>query len=123
MAKGDWGEEWPIYVRDRCTCVYCGFQGASLLAWRQLVLDHLIPPKHGGSDRPENKVVACNYCNVRKNDHDPSGGQWQWPLSQEARLKLIEKAKQYITLQISKGYSDPDGELKDFQLMMKELKA
>lgn len=121
MAKHPW-PDWNIYVRDGCTCVYCGFQGTSLLSWRQLTIDHIVPRAKGGPDAPENKVVSCNYCNTMKSGFDPSDGQWSLVLSDEERLKLIQKSREYIQWAISNGYGGPDGERKDFQSMIEEIK-
>jgi len=123
MAKVDWEDEWGVYVRDRCTCVYCGFQGHALLTWRQLCLDHVIPTSVGGSDEPMNKAVACNYCNLMKRDYDPSFGQFKTPPNNDVRRKLIEQAKTYIPEAIEQSYGHgPDEEAKDFARMMAEIK-
>ena len=51
------------YERDHCTCVYCGFDGRSFDTWMQLSIDHVRPRSSGGTDDPENLVVACGACN------------------------------------------------------------
>ena len=121
MAKHPW-PDWDIYVRDGCTCAYCGFQGISPLSWRQLAIDHIVPKAKGGPDARENKVVSCNYCNTMKSGFDPSDGQWHLVLSDEARLKLIEKSREHIRWAISNNYGGPDKEQKDFKSMMEEIK-
>ena len=32
-------------------------------AWTQLIVDHIIPQKYGGSDAPENCQTLCSNCN------------------------------------------------------------
>ena len=122
MAKADWEDEWEIYARDRCICVYCGFQGHTLLMWRQLCLDHIIPTSVGGSDEPMNKAVACNYCNLMKRDYDPSLGKLKTPPDDDARRELIEEAKIHIPKAIEQSYGrGPEEEKRDFDRMMVEI--
>ncbi len=53
-------EEWQFLLeRDGYKCFYCG-------AKENLTKDHVIPTSRGGSDRPDNKVVACRKCNSDK---------------------------------------------------------
>jgi 5-methylcytosine-specific restriction endonuclease McrA len=40
-------------------CVYCGSAD-------RLELDHVVPMSRGGTNRPENVVIACCPCNRRK---------------------------------------------------------
>lgn len=58
-----------IYERDNWTCRYCGRSGADNFedwnsAW--FAIDHVKPRKHGGTDTPDNLVVACHTCNSVK---------------------------------------------------------
>lgn len=64
-----------IYVRDKCTCQYCGRR----LPRHQLNLDHVIPRSRGGTSRWENIVCSCLPCNRKKGGKTP----------QEARMKLL----------------------------------
>ena len=45
-------------------CVYCQRDGIPLQ------LDHVIPRSKGGSDRPSNRVPACEHCNQQKGNQD-----------------------------------------------------
>jgi 5-methylcytosine-specific restriction endonuclease McrA len=63
--KGHW-TDWDVYVKGRCRCVYCGFEGTTFEKWRNLAVDHLIPKAGGGSNDPMNKVVCCQECNRAK---------------------------------------------------------
>lgn len=52
-----------VIARDGRACRYCG----RVLGPRaRLHVDHVLPVSRGGSDEPENLVVACERCNVRK---------------------------------------------------------
>ncbi|MFN4907312.1 MAG: HNH endonuclease [Planctomycetota bacterium] len=54
-------------VRERADhrCEYCGLhQSHSPLA--ALHIEHIIPRKHGGSDRFDNLALACIDCNLHK---------------------------------------------------------
>jgi 5-methylcytosine-specific restriction endonuclease McrA len=64
-----------IYVRDKCTCQYCGRR----LPRHQLNLDHVIPRSRGGTSRWDNIVCSCLPCNRRKGGKTP----------QEAKMKLL----------------------------------
>lgn len=46
-------------------CYYCGCK------LDKYHVDHVIPLSRGGSDLPENKVLACPSCNIRKKDKYP----------------------------------------------------
>ncbi len=47
--------------RDGHRCVYCGETEPD-----KLTIDHLIPRRHGGPDRPWNLAIACEHCNGSK---------------------------------------------------------
>lgn len=46
-------------------CVYCGWEEDED-KYRHLTVDHIFPKSRGGLNILENKVVACNVCNLRK---------------------------------------------------------
>jgi len=63
--------ERALYVRDRCTCVYCDLSGIDNFdIWMNHSIDH-IDPQGGESD--ENKAVACRECNCLKRNDKPNG--------------------------------------------------
>ncbi|MGO8817287.1 MAG: HNH endonuclease [Terriglobia bacterium] len=97
-------EEFPnTFVRDRCKCVYCGFQGTTYLTWRQLVIDHFIPEACRGEHGGKNQVVSCYRCNQFKAGYDPGDGRYTClPIEGEERSALIEKAKAKIEEQEKK---------------------
>ncbi len=53
-----------IYRRDHYTCAYCGFDGRTFDAWRQLSIDHISPIRGGGLDKADNVAVVCRSCNA-----------------------------------------------------------
>lgn len=58
------------YERQNGRCYYCG-----LKVGKKYHVDHVTPLSRGGSDGPENLVVTCGGCNLRKNDKLPH----EWP--------------------------------------------
>ncbi|NTG86182.1 HNH endonuclease [Agrobacterium rhizogenes] len=51
-----------VAERDTHRCVYCGdIEGP-------FHFDHLFPRSRGGSDKPDNIVIACAPCNLAKGD-------------------------------------------------------
>lgn len=67
-----------VQTRAGNACEYCGLhQDYSPLA--ALQIEHIIPRKHGGGDRPENLALACIDCNLAKGSNiagiDPQTGQ------------------------------------------------
>jgi 5-methylcytosine-specific restriction endonuclease McrA len=52
-------------MRQKSRCYYCG---KKLVAYH---IDHVIPLSRGGTDHPDNKVLACPSCNLKKNDKLP----------------------------------------------------
>ena len=118
MAKEKW-PDWDVYVRDGCVCVYCGLDGKQdPRIWRQLQIDHLIPRKHGGPDKPENKVVSCTRCNVQKGDTDPRAFLKPPQNRQPSKPALIAAAQEII--ESAKARS---GETADYDLMMSEISS
>jgi 5-methylcytosine-specific restriction endonuclease McrA len=116
MGRDGW-PDWQIFVDYGCVCVYCGFDGTTdPLAWRQLVIDHLVPRQKGGLDVPENKVVACCICNNIK------GGSWDKtydgsvPLTEKTKPQLIASAKQRVQEHHQRW-------MPDFEPMMAEIRA
>ncbi len=109
--------DWEVYKRDRCACVYCGFSGFNdFNSWRQLAIDHVIPVCRRGSDTPDNKVVSCHRCNTLKGVWNPlKGDDKPSVISEEYRLQLIARVKEYLAI-------DSSEEPKDFDQMMGELK-
>lgn len=49
-------------------CYYCGKK-------QKLTVDHIVPLSRGGSNSPDNIVLACRSCNSSKNDRLPH----EWP--------------------------------------------
>lgn len=56
--------------RQKKRCYYCGKKLNS-----KYHADHVIPLSRGGSNGPDNLVIACPQCNWRKNDRLPH----EWP--------------------------------------------
>jgi 5-methylcytosine-specific restriction endonuclease McrA len=46
-------------------CTYCG---SPATRGNDLTIDHIVPLTRGGTNRRENKTVACRRCNSRKRD-------------------------------------------------------
>lgn len=59
-----------VTERDRCTCFYCGNIGTRRHDHRKRTwnIDHLLPISRGGSNAPSNLVLACESCNLSKNN-------------------------------------------------------
>jgi 5-methylcytosine-specific restriction endonuclease McrA len=121
MAKQNWNvEDWAVYIRDGCQCVYCGLDGkAGFAIWRQLDMDHLIPKSRGGTNDRSNKVVTCVRCNLMKGSYDPRGYEpnaitVSEPLNDDDRNRLIALARKNI----ERNQRDW---LEDFRLMLDEI--
>ncbi|GGR34019.1 HNH endonuclease [Deinococcus ruber] len=74
-VPGGWtGEDVrQMFVRQNGCCHYCGAKVGRTagLAWH---VDHVIPISRGGSNFPENLVIACEPCNRAKYNKMP----WEW---------------------------------------------
>ncbi len=57
-----------VLARDGNACVYC----TASLSEDNFVLDHLVPVAKGGTNRKHNLVAACEVCNRRRGDSDPT---------------------------------------------------
>ena len=55
-------------------------QGAPLLDELAAVLDHVKPFSAGGPGEPGNVVTACNKCNMRKNNSEPTKWECEHPI-------------------------------------------
>ncbi|WP_373292174.1 HNH endonuclease [Deinococcus ruber] len=61
-----------LFVRQNACCLYCGIKiGRNYARWH---VDHFMPLSRGGSNFPENLVVACEPCNRAKYNKMP----WEW---------------------------------------------
>jgi 5-methylcytosine-specific restriction endonuclease McrA len=69
-----------IILRDSSACQYCG----SVLAGKELTMDHVIPRSRGGFSNWENLVSCCFPCNNRKGNRTP----------QEAGMALAKQPHQ-----------------------------
>ena len=57
-----------IYLRDQCTCQYCGRKRLR----SHLNLDHVIPRSQGGRTTWTNVVCSCISCNLKKGGRTPA---------------------------------------------------
>jgi hypothetical protein len=65
---------WFLIQQANYTCTYCGRRNYSSRVGpdnRPWHLDHAIPLARGGEDAPENLVLSCEMCNLRKHDQMP----------------------------------------------------
>ena len=53
-----------VFARDQFTCRYCGRQSDKV----ELVIDHVLPVCHGGTNDEQNLVTSCVECNQGKAD-------------------------------------------------------
>jgi len=116
MPKSEW-PDWQVYLRDRCRCVYCGFDGKhNLSAFCHLEIDHLIPDKTAPYyNNHENKVVACRSCNDLKGTYNPQEGGNK-SSDENNRALMIKRARGIILKnQVKRELLD------DFLLMLYEI--
>lgn len=71
LKRGSGGKHTPQdvqkqYVNQKGKCYYCKKKVGKVYH-----VDHVIPLIRGGSNGPENIVIACPTCNLRKNDKMP----------------------------------------------------
>lgn len=75
-SRGDWqGMNWirqekrlAIYLRDGCSCVWCGLAVEDDDV--KLTLDHVVPHSKNGSNHESNLVTACHRCNTLRSNRD-----------------------------------------------------
>jgi HNH endonuclease len=65
-------------VSEDLRCMYCGGPDPKHL-------DHVVPLSRGGPDGPENRLISCQSCNLRKSDRTPS----EW-LGRDAPLLALD---------------------------------
>lgn len=58
-----------IYAQQEGRCAYCGIP-----VHENYHVDHMVPLSRGGSDWPENLVIACPECNISK--HAKTVDEW-----------------------------------------------
>lgn len=56
-----------VYQRDGGVCFYC----RQPVPFQQMTLDHFIPRSALGTNSSKNRVVACERCNLAKDNFDP----------------------------------------------------
>lgn len=59
LAKNTSAAKKQLVKRDGCECFYCGNE----FGVEELTQEHLLSSVHGGTNRVENKVLACRHCN------------------------------------------------------------
>ncbi len=64
----DPGRRLAILARDQSSCVFC----TAALTEDTFVLDHLLPVAKGGTNRKHNLVAACEVCNRRRGESEPT---------------------------------------------------
>lgn len=58
-----------IAARDGWLCHYCGRDvSGDLPPSLRATIDHKVPRSKGGSDAPDNLVIACAHCNAMKRE-------------------------------------------------------
>ena len=58
------------YGHQHGKCYYCGER-----VGKKYHVDHVVPVSRGGTNWPDNLVIACGHCNCTKNDRMPH----EWP--------------------------------------------
>lgn len=61
-----------LFKRDP-KCYWC----TKLLTLPEATLDHMIPLSRGGSNSPDNQVLACYSCNQTRGNNLPKRTKWQ----------------------------------------------
>jgi 5-methylcytosine-specific restriction endonuclease McrA len=81
-----------LYIRDLGKCRYCGKE----LTQKQATWDHYIPTSKGGDNTWTNAVLACNPCNIRKDNKMPKG-EWhlQRPPHEPTFAEMKSKARHF----------------------------
>lgn len=59
-----------LYDAQKGKCYWCGQK-----VGKDFTIDHVIPLNRGGSNTPENIVIACRHCNCSRQDKLPH--EWQ----------------------------------------------
>lgn len=91
--------EWEREQELPKTCVYCGSD-------KELTTDHLIPRSKGGNESSDNVVLACQACNISRNNR----GIFEWLGLKEKdtlhRLVAGKYLKQLLALHEGAGTLD-----------------
>lgn len=61
LASFDWNK-----VVKLDPCVYCHRRADHRKKGRDMTVEHVIPISKGGTNTPDNKVGACDQCNVKR---------------------------------------------------------
>lgn len=80
-TRGKIERDLRILLRDKFTCVYCGYVADTFEKWRYLTVDHFKPRSAGGTDDQSNLVTACVDCNLIKSGE-------VFPTLEAARVKM-----------------------------------
>lgn len=108
---------WAVYEGK---CAYC----RRSLQHQRWHIEHVVPLSRGGSDGPENLVLACERCNLNKAAKTPEEWTNRWYLTEAAvwEVKLTGSLWKWVFMENSMpsnddtpswtGYSGPE-ELRD----------
>jgi 5-methylcytosine-specific restriction endonuclease McrA len=89
-----------LFERDRYTCAYCG----SVLQWKKLTRDHILPKSKGGKDVWDNCVTCCAPCNQWKDNRTPEEADLQLlyvPYTPSYNEHLILQNRKILTDQMN----------------------
>ena len=94
---------YQVLQRDKYTCRYCGARPPGVV----LVVDHVVPIKHGGWDELSNLATACDDCNSGKSALMPDS--WLVKEIQDATAEWVPPAH------LEDGYEPSDEELAELE--------
>lgn len=73
-----------LWQRQKGLCYWCGCKtllpqsGKAEKTHRTATIDHVIPRAKGGSNQPDNCVMACDACNSMRNELDLRNIHVEW---------------------------------------------
>jgi 5-methylcytosine-specific restriction endonuclease McrA len=85
---------WPVALRAKLRCEYCGWDGSKderILS--SFVKEHIIPWTHDGEEELSNLAWSCSWCNGAKGSWNPAEGMAEGSYTRE---ELIEKVKIHL---------------------------
>ena len=62
--------------KQKGLCFYCGIAPRAVRGHHG-TMDHFVPHSKGGGDEEANLVWACQFCDSRKGDSDPTPQEWE----------------------------------------------
>ena len=94
VTQHKWSESTLMLAAEtKFHCAYCdSYFFESIEHYYAFTVEHIVPPKHGGTNDLQNLTVACRTCNILKRTWNP----YNYAPPNASRNELVAAARKYV---------------------------